>query len=80
MYAVNLVQKVLEKLNIKIEYVMMRGGYDGAILSQKGLPMPNLFSGGHNAHSVYEFLPVESLKMLSNTIVEIARSIVSDHS
>jgi tripeptide aminopeptidase len=38
----------------------MRGGTDGAALSAKGLLTPNYFTGAHNFHSKYEFLPVSS--------------------
>ncbi len=49
----------------------MRGGYDGAILSEKGLPCPNIFTGAHNFHSIYEYLPVNSLKSASKVLQEI---------
>ena len=49
----------------------MRGGYDGAIISAKGLPCPNLFTGGHNFHSIYEYLPVGSLKAASEVVKRI---------
>ena len=49
----------------------MRGGYDGAVISAKGLPCPNLFTGGHNFHSIYEYLPVGSLKAASEVVKRI---------
>ena len=49
----------------------LRGGYDGAVLSEKGLPCPNLFCGAHNFHSIYEFLPVGSLIKASEMVIEI---------
>lgn len=58
--------------------IAMRGGYDGAVLSEKGLPCPNLFCGAHNFHSVYEFLPVGSLTKASEMILEILRRAVAD--
>ena len=51
----------------------MRGGYDGSVISEKGIPCPNLFTGAHNFHSIYEFLPVSSLKASSNTVIEIIK-------
>lgn len=53
----------------------IRGGTDGARLSFMGLPCPNLFTGGHNFHGKYEFLPVTSLVKSAETIVEIIRRI-----
>ena len=49
----------------------IRGGTDGAGLSFKGLPCPNLFTGGLNFHGRYEFLPVQSLKKSMETIIQI---------
>ena len=51
---------------------LIRGGTDGARLSYMGLPCPNLFTGGHNFHGVYEYLPVDSLVKSSETILNIA--------
>ncbi|MDR1746390.1 MAG: peptidase T [Tannerella sp.] len=53
----------------------VRGGTDGARLSFAGLPCPNLFSGGLNFHSRYEYLPVQSLKKSMETIIELIKTI-----
>lgn len=50
----------------------IRGGTDGARLSFMGLPCPNLFAGGHNFHSNFEFVPVESMEKAVEMIVRIA--------
>lgn len=50
----------------------IRGGTDGARLSFMGLPCPNLFTGGHNFHSPYEFIPVSSMEKAVQVIVRIA--------
>ena len=50
----------------------IRGGTDGARLSFMGLPCPNLFAGGHNFHSNYEFVPVPSMEKAVEMIVRIA--------
>ncbi len=52
----------------------IRGGTDGARLSFRGLPCPNLGTGGVNWHSVYEFLPVEALEKAAKVLVEIVRA------
>lgn len=50
----------------------IRGGTDGARLSFMGLPCPNLFAGGHNFHSNYEYIPVPSMEKAASMIVRIA--------
>jgi tripeptide aminopeptidase len=49
----------------------IRGGTDGSRLSFMGLPCPNIFTGGHNFHGRYEFLPIRSLHKSMETIVKI---------
>jgi tripeptide aminopeptidase len=53
----------------------VRGGTDGARLSYMGLPCPNLFTGGHNFHGKFEFIPVQSMEKASETIVNIIKSV-----
>ena len=53
----------------------IRGGTDGANLSYKGLPCPNIFTGGHNFHGKYEFIPVESMEKAVQVIVNIAKGV-----
>ncbi len=49
----------------------IRGGTDGARLSFMGLPCPNLFAGGHNFHSNFEFVPVQSMEKAVEMIIRI---------
>jgi tripeptide aminopeptidase len=49
----------------------IRGGTDGARLSFMGLPCPNIFTGGHNAHGPYEFIPIQSMEAAVRVIVNI---------
>ena len=51
----------------------IRGGTDGAQLSFKGLPCPNIFAGGLNFHGRYEFVPIPSMEKATQVIIEIAR-------
>ena len=51
------------RLLAAISAVAARGGTDGAQLTFRGLPCPNIATGGYNAHSVREFIPVPSLKV-----------------
>ncbi len=52
----------------------VRGGTDGAVLTWKGLPCPNLSAGGYNFHGVQEFIPVSSLEIMAEVLVRLARS------
>ncbi|WP_367990473.1 peptidase T [Vibrio sp. NTOU-M3] len=72
-YVVEIAEQAYAKNNIAMKRVPMRGGYDGAVLSQKGLPCPNLFTGAHNFHSIYEYLPVKSLRAASDVVKDIIR-------
>ncbi|PSH67330.1 peptidase T [Phyllobacterium sophorae] len=77
-YPVELALESMKAIGVEPFPIAMRGGYDGAVLSEKGLPCPNLFCGAHNFHSVYEFLPVGSLTKASEMILEILRRAVAD--
>ena len=55
----------------------IRGGTDGAQLSFKGLPCPNIFAGGLNFHGRYEFVPIKSMEKAMEVIVEIAKIVAS---
>ncbi|MDD4402994.1 MAG: hypothetical protein PHI24_14395 [Desulfitobacteriaceae bacterium] len=55
----------------------VRGGTDGARLSFMGLPCPNLFTGGHNFHSRYEFISLESMEAASQVIIKIIQLVGS---
>ncbi len=51
----------------------IRGGTDGAELTYKGLPCPNLGTGGHNFHSIYEYICLEDMKKSSEVLIEIVK-------
>ena len=51
----------------------IRGGTDGAQLSFRGLPCPNIFAGGINFHGPYEFLPVQSMEKAMQVVVNICK-------
>ena len=51
----------------------IRGGTDGAALTEMGLPCPNVFTGGFNFHGVYEFLPVPSLEKARDVAIALAK-------
>lgn len=58
--AIDLIFTALADLDIEPKVIPMRGGTDGAALSAKGLLTPNFFTGAHNFHSRFEFLPISS--------------------
>ncbi|WP_107691519.1 peptidase T [Campylobacter concisus] len=68
---IKLAKDAFSELNIMPNIKPMRGGYDGAAISAKGVPTLNLFTGANNFHSIYEYLPVSSLKASSEVIKKI---------
>ncbi|MBD2783606.1 peptidase T [Xenorhabdus sp. DI] len=66
-------------LDCNIEPIIqpIRGGTDGAELSYRGLPCPNIFTGGYNYHSKHEFISLESMEQAVNVIMRIAELTVS---
>ena len=71
MYVIDLAKKSMEELGIEPHIRPIRGGTDGARLSYKGLPCPNLFTGGHNFHGKFEYISVQSLEKARDLIVKI---------
>lgn len=65
--------KVMERLGIEPKVQPIRGGTDGARLSFKGLPCPNLGTGDYNCHGRFEFTCVESMEQCVQVIVELAK-------
>ena len=73
MYIVEIAEDAMRRADITPKVQPIRGGTDGAQLSFKGLPCPNIFAGGLNFHGRYEFVPIPSMEKASQVIVEIAR-------
>ncbi len=71
MYIVDIAEKAMIKAGVKPKIKAIRGGTDGAQLSFKGLPCPNIFAGGHNFHGKFEFVPVQSMEKAKEVIVNI---------
>lgn len=72
MYVIDIACQAMREVGVEPKIKPIRGGTDGAQLSFKGLPCPNIFAGGVNFHSRYEFVPVGSMKKAMMTIVKIA--------
>lgn len=71
-HIVSLAFEAMEAVGVTPIVKPIRGGTDGAQLSFKGLPCPNIFAGGHNFHGRYEFVPVQSMEKAVEVIVKIA--------
>jgi len=65
--------KAMKEADVEPVIVPIRGGTDGANLSFRGLPCPNIFAGGHNFHGKYEYVPLESMVKATEVIVNIAK-------
>lgn len=63
--------KAMEKSGVKPEIIPVRGGTDGARLSEIGLLCPNIFTGGHNFHGVYEYIPLQSMLKATEVIINL---------
>lgn len=73
MYIIDIARQAILEAGMEPKIRAIRGGTDGAQLSFKGLPCPNIFAGGINFHGPYEFCPVQSLEKAMKTIVNICR-------
>ena len=73
MYIVDLAFKAMEDVGVTPIVKPVRGGTDGAQLSFKGLPCPNIFAGGLNFHGRYEFVPIQSMEKAKEVVVQIAK-------
>ena len=67
----DLVKKAMKKAGIKPVIEPVRGGTDGSGLTFKGLPTPNLFTGGYNYHGRYELVSVDQMKKAKELVVKI---------
>lgn len=74
-YIVDIAENAMNDVGVTPKIIAIRGGTDGAQLSWKGLPCPNIFAGGHNFHGPYEFVPVLSMQKAVDVIVRIAELI-----
>ncbi len=75
MHIIETAKNAIIKANIQPLIRPVRGGTDGSKLSYMGLPCPNLFTGGHNYHGRYEFIPVKSMEKAVEVIVNIIKSV-----
>lgn len=72
-FLIDNVLKVYEKLGIRPQVQPIRGGTDGAQLSFKGLPCPNLGTGDHNCHGHFEFVCIQAMEKSVEVIIELVK-------
>ncbi len=73
MHVIDIVLHAMQACEVAPKVKPIRGGTDGAQLSFKGLPCPNIFAGGVNFHGPYEFVSIQSMEKAKQVIVEICR-------
>ena len=74
MHIVTLVEKAMKEVGVAPKVQPIRGGTDGARLSFEGLPCPNIFAGGENFHSRFEYLPIPSMQKAMEVILKIVQN------
>ena len=73
MYVIDIAKQAMIDAGVTPKVQPIRGGTDGAQLSFKGLPCPNIFAGGLNFHGRYEYVPIPSMEKAVDVIVEICK-------
>ena len=71
MHVIDLVLHAMQAVGVAPKVKPIRGGTDGAQLSFRGLPCPNIFAGGINFHGPYEFVPIQSMEKAMQVVVKI---------
>ena len=77
MHVIDLVLRAMQETGVAPKVKPIRGGTDGAQLSFKGLPCPNIFAGGVNFHGPYEFVSIQSMEKAMAVIVKICELVGS---
>ena len=78
MHLIENAKEAMEEVGVKPCIVPVRGGTDGARLSYKGLPCPNLCTGGMNFHGRYEYISVQSMKKTVDILLAIIKKYSGD--
>ena len=66
-------EEAIRRAGVEPKHTIIRGGTDGARLSARGLPTPNLFTGGQDYHSLREWASVQDMAAAAATVVELVR-------
>ena len=75
MHIIETAEKAMREAGVEPRVQPIRGGTDGAQLSFKGLPCPNIFAGGENFHGKYEYVSIQSMEKAKDVIVNICKLI-----
>lgn len=73
MHIVEMAEKAMESIGVTPLIQEIRGGTDGAEISARGLPCPNLGTGGHNFHGIYEYICLEDMEKSSDVLIQIIK-------
>lgn len=73
-YLIDIALECMKELEITPKVCPIRGGTDGARLSYKGLPCPNLCTGGHNYHGRHEYICIQSMEKVTELLVSVVKS------
>jgi tripeptide aminopeptidase len=73
MNIIDIAKQAMENAGVTPKVQPIRGGTDGAQLSFKNLPCPNIFAGGMNMHGRFEYVPIPSMEKAMMTIIEICK-------
>ena len=76
-YIVDIASEAIRQAGVEPKVKPIRGGTDGAQLSFKGLPCPNIFAGGHNFHGKYEFVPIQSMEKATEIVKNIIKIVAN---
>lgn len=74
-HIIEIAEKAMREAGVEPKVQPIRGGTDGAQLSFKGLPCPNIFAGGENFHGRYEFVAIQSMEKATNVVVNICKGV-----
>ena len=66
-------REAIRRAGLALEEVPIRGGTDGSILSEMGLPTPNLFTGQHNFHSRLEWVSAQDMEKSAEVVLQLIR-------
>lgn len=75
MHIIETAERAMREAGVEPKVQPIRGGTDGAQLSFKGLPCPNIFAGGENFHGRFEYIPISSMMKAKDVIVNICKDI-----
>ena len=78
MHIIDAAFAAMEAVGVKPNVKPIRGGTDGAQLSFKGLPCPNIFAGGLNFHGRFEFVPIQNMEKAMKVIIKIAELVAKE--